>query len=225
MSGETNDSKVLSLPAKFLRCARLSLSPRILRKLGTLVSDGYLAETGWVRSVIEDKIIDQRGAPRPWATLPYIDFVEQRLQPGWRIFEYGAGFSTRYYAGRVKEVVAVEHDKRFAESLVGRLPPNASVIYRGSAGDYVSAINDFRSFDVVCVDGIERQACLMHCLTVLNTRTVIVLDDSERFEYSTAQSNLLQAGYKRVDFWGIGPNCVRRKCTTIFYRAENVLGL
>jgi predicted O-methyltransferase YrrM len=48
--------------------------------------------------------------PRPWITFGAIHFVESRLDPRARIFEFGAGGSTLFWASRAREVYSVEHD-------------------------------------------------------------------------------------------------------------------
>ena len=58
---------------------RLLSRPALARKLGTLVTEGYLARTGWVRSVITGEIVDEAGRPVPWMTRPFVDFITPRL--------------------------------------------------------------------------------------------------------------------------------------------------
>ena len=52
----------------------------------------------------------ERTEPLPWYTFSSIDFLEDLLQPQWRVFEYGSGGSTRFYRERCVEVETVEHD-------------------------------------------------------------------------------------------------------------------
>lgn len=48
---------------------------------------------------------------KPWITFAAFDFLKQILTKEMRVFEYGSGGSTVYYAKRVKEVISVEHDQ------------------------------------------------------------------------------------------------------------------
>lgn len=48
--------------------------------------------------------------PLPWYTYSSIDFLEDLLQPQWKVFEYGTGGSTLFYADRCAEVHTIEHD-------------------------------------------------------------------------------------------------------------------
>ena len=58
----------LSPARKAWRFLRALARPALARKVGTLVTEGYLQRTGWVRSVEEDAVVDAGGEPRPWAT-------------------------------------------------------------------------------------------------------------------------------------------------------------
>jgi hypothetical protein len=57
----------------------------------------------------------------PWLTLPSIEMLQQFLKPDMRVFEYGSGGSTVFFARRVQEVVSMEHDEEWYEKLQRRL--------------------------------------------------------------------------------------------------------
>ena len=206
---------------------RLLLRPRFARKLGTLATAGYLAETGWVRSVLRTEgSIDAEHA-LPWATFPYIAFIAPRLRPAMRVFEFGAGSSTLYYARRVAAVVAVEHDAEFHRRLQPFLPANARVqVEPPDSAAYLAAIAAAGAdFDLVVVDGRDRVRCVAAALPCLAAGGVIVLDDAERADYAPAVAQLQQAGFRRLDFWGTAPGVVYTKSTAVFYRPGNCLEL
>jgi hypothetical protein len=227
MSAVPEFPRPLSPPRKAWRFFRLLLRPAVARKLGTLATEGYLAETGWTRSVASGTVVDRQGAPLPWATLPFVDFIAPRLRSSWNVFEYGAGASTRFFASRVREVVAVEHDEGFAARLRPQLPANARLLVRarGSA-TYVAAVAECDPpLELVSVDGEDRVRCIDAALPRLAPGGVLVLDDAERPEYGPAVVALAKAGFRAVEFWGVAPGGVMRKCTSVFYRPDNVLGL
>lgn len=58
--------------------------------------------------------LDQR---LPWLTFPAIDFLERAARPTHRVFEYGGGGSTLFWADRVAEVVTVEHSAEWFAAL------------------------------------------------------------------------------------------------------------
>jgi len=53
----------------------------------------------------------------PWISFYAIGFLERIVRPDMRVFEYGSGGSTLFWADRVKEVVSVEHDRRWFNKL------------------------------------------------------------------------------------------------------------
>lgn len=227
MSAVPEPHRPLPPVRKAWRFLRVLAQPGLARKLGTLVTEGYLERSGWVRSVREGGVVAADGSALPWTTLSYIDFITPRLKPEWTVFEYGAGASTRFYAARVAMVLAVEHDEAFAKTLTPQLPQNARLLVRPEGAEsYINAAAECQSRpDLVSVDGRDRVRCVQAALTALAPSGVLVLDDAERPEYGPAWTALKAAGFRAVEFWGLAPGGVERKCTAVFYRDGNGLGL
>lgn len=227
MSEASENHRPLSPARKAWLSLSLLARPALARKLGTLITDGYLADTGWVRSVCAAAVVDASGEPLPWLAFPFVDFLGPRLKPEWRIFEYGAGASTLYFARRVKAVTAVEHDESFAAHLRRQLPSNAQLLVRPAGSEsYALALAECAAApDLVFVDGVDRAQCIQAALPRLAPNAVLVLDDAERAEYTPAIDILKSRGFRAVEFWGLAPGWVKHKCTTVFYRQDNVLGL
>lgn len=57
----------------------------------------------------------------PWITLPATNFLREVLQPGMKVFEWGCGGSTLFYASRGCEVTAIEHSLPWCDMVNGRL--------------------------------------------------------------------------------------------------------
>lgn len=209
------------------RFAGVLMRPRLAKALARIALDGYLAETGWLRSAAEGGVVDREGRPLPWATLPFIAFLTPRLRPEWRIFEYGAGASTRYFASRVAAVRAVEHDAAFAARLREGLPANAEIeVQPAGTPAYAGAIAAAPfSPDIVNIDGRDRPACADLAVRHVARTGVILFDDTERPAYGEALARLTAAGFRRLDFWGASPGSELHRATSVFYRSENVLGL
>lgn len=189
---------------------------------------GYLKDIGWVDSFIRKMPVDGRGRPLPWVTYPFIDFIEARLNSTMQIFEFGSGNSTLWYADKVKSVVSVEHDRFWYDKISHTMPDNVSLNYQaiGNNSEYAKfATNLDIEFDMVIVDGRERVNCIKNALQALCNSGVIVVDDSEREAYREGLEFLKDQGFRRIDFWGIAPAVFFKKCTTVFYRDDNVLGL
>ena len=56
--------------------------------------------------------------PRPWMCFPAVEQLERLLTPASKVFEYGSGGSTIFFAQRVAEIVSVEHDRRWYERIL-----------------------------------------------------------------------------------------------------------
>ncbi len=189
---------------------------------------GYLHDIGWVNSIATQSIIDVNNKPLPWVTYPFISFINTRINKSHKVFEFGSGNSTLYYAARAGSVYSVENDEFWYNKIKNTMPANVTLyqcelIYGGEYSQY--ALKTGSKFDVVIVDGRDRVNCCKNSIDALITGGVIVLDDSERDAYQPGIQFLTNKGFKRLDFWGIAPNVDYQKCTTIFYKSDNCLNI
>lgn len=133
-------------------------------------------------------------------------FLEGRVTP--RVFEWGAGGSTLFFAARAAQVISVEHDsawyKKAFEGLNEREVQNVTLFYLIEMLDYVFQIQRANyKFDLVVVDGVQRNACALMALDMVNTGGWLVLDNTEReTEYAEALS--LLKDWERKDYQGDG---------------------
>ncbi len=190
---------------------------------------GYLFDTGWVNSFVKQRPVDKENNPIPWLTLPFNAFISKRLKSEMSIFEYGSGNSTLFYAGRVKEVVAVENDKGWYDTIKNEMPPNVTLIFEELNSDNErynqAAFLTGKHYDMIVVDGRERVKCIFNSLKSLSKNGVLVLDNSDRENYLPGINFMLENGFKKIDFWGIAPSFAHQTCTTVFYRSNNCLDI
>ena len=200
-------------------------------KLRSLISfgvKGYLAEIGWFKTLKSKSPVDENGEPIPWVTYSFIDFIKDRIQKDHRVFEFGSGNSTFFYAKMAGKVVSVEHDQDWFNKISAGKPANSEMIYCSleTDGKYCRMpLSLDQKFNVVIVDGRDRVNCCKQAVNALSPDGVIVLDDSERDFYEPAIHYLAGLGFKQLPFSGISPGLFYRKSTTIFYKAENCLGI
>jgi hypothetical protein len=172
------------------------------------------------RSALEDGV--------PWLTFSATAWLGSYLQPEMRVFEYGSGGSTIFLAGRVGELVSVEHDPDWYASTKRALKrlgfvhttlilrpalPEPSEAFAStdpaflglSFENYVKSIDDYpdRCFDLVLVDGRARRACAIHALSKIKAGGHLLLDDADRPEYAEAVAAV--DSYSRLDFRGPVP--------------------
>lgn len=184
----------------------------------------YLRESGWYRSVREQKPVDKGGKPIPWITYPALDFLDGRVAKGMAVFEYGCGGSTLWWAGKAERVVACEHNLEWYETMRQRVPANVDLHYAplGDGGNYSRQILKYNNaFDIIMIDGRDRNACAKNALGALKEGGVILWDNSEREKYAEGQDYLRQNGFKRLDFTGLGPLNFYAWGTSLFYRSNN----
>ncbi|MGI5215893.1 hypothetical protein [Plantactinospora sp. CA-290183] len=205
--------------------------PRSRRELETSLHVlASLRAQGWHRSLGAGAPVDAAGGPRPWLTYPAVDWLERALTPRARVFEYGAGASTSWFArpGRVKEIVSVEHDPGWFARLPQ--PPNGRILHVPCVGTwwetdepapYVRAIADGAPWDVVVIDGMGRNTCARAAVDHLSATGLVVLDDTDNPASRPAQAVLTDRGLGRLDFWGLKPGMPTRLCTSVFSRDFN----
>jgi len=207
---------------------QLLVEPKVLVKLLSLRLTGYLTDVGWFNAFKSGEPVGNNFEPLPWFTYSFIDFLTERLNNKLNIFEFGSGNSTLFFAKRIKHVTSVEHNVEWYNKLIRKIPDNVNLLLSktDTEDDYVGLIKLSKNkFDIVFIDGIHRNECSHSAVEILSERGVIVLDDSERVEYSEGMEYITNKGFKKINFWGIPPGMLIRKCTTLFYRNNNCLAI
>lgn len=199
-----------------------------LHSLYRLKNEGSLVSTGWLRSMKERAPVDFEGNPVPWITYPAISFLQNRIRPDMSVFEYGSGNSTLWWASKVTKVVACEHDPAWFERVKAVIPSNVELSFVDLEydGEYCRKITEFKdTFDIVIIDGRDRERCAKNCLPALKGSGVIVWDNTDREAYARGQAFLRSKGYRQIDFDGMTPLVTFTSRTSIFYRDSNCLGI
>lgn len=188
----------------------------------------YLYESGWIRSYQSHKPVDKEGNPLPWLALPLVDFLEERLNKDMDIFEYGAGNSTLYFAPRVGSTTSVEHNEEWYAIVQKMKPSNSEIILESVENKNAypeKAFTSGKKFDIILIDGRRRVECCAPSAKALKQGGVIIYDDSHRDRYDEGMAFLKKQGFKQIDFWGMGPSSIWKKCTTLFYKDDNCLNI
>ena len=205
---------------------KLLREPKVLSALLSQRDFGYLLEIGWFNSFKSHKSVDKNGKPIPWFSYPFIDFLTPRLSKELTVFEFGSGNSTLFFAERVKKVISIEHNKAWYQIVNKSKPDNVDLMLTKSDSsiDYLDYLLKMKEDDdIIIVDGLHRNECMIRACEKLSERGVIILDDSERTEYKEGIEFILKNGFKSLQFWGIAPTVLFKKCTTIFYKSTNCL--
>ena len=171
--------------------------------------------------------MDAAGNPIPWFTYAAIEFLEKRLQKSFRVFEFGSGNSTRWWARRVDFLISCEHDPVWYNKMKSDLPSGVTYLLETvENGSYARSVRiSGTSFHIIVIDGTDRVECARRALDSLLPEGVIVWDNSDREEYRTGYDLLTREGFRRLDFFGLGPINAAGWCTSIFYREHNCLNI
>ncbi len=188
----------------------------------------YLHTSGWMKSIAEKCPLDNDGNAYPWMNYALIRLLNQRLQKDFRVFEFGSGFSTLFFAKRVGTITSVEYNPDWYEDIRRRLPDNAEVIFQEQDynGQYCRTIGRIGGqFDIILVDGRDRVNCVFTSLPYLSERGVILLDDTHRAHYHEAVNKLKSKDFRALTIEGLKPSGTEMAETTILYRDNNCLGI
>lgn len=188
----------------------------------------YLDECGWLASRASGQSVDRDGNPIPWITYAALAFLQERVTSDMRVFEFGSGNSTLWWAERVREITAVEHDETWARQVAALLPANATVTHipLSPGGDYSrSAAGTKQRYHVIVVDGRDRVNSAISSVGCLRDDGVMLWDNSDRGRYRQGLAALAKEGFKRLQFRGLAPIGTWATETSVLYRERNCLGI
>lgn len=183
-----------------------------------------LETSGWLRSLEAGRPVDKGGAPIPWLNYAVIDFIGEKINPQMRIFEWGAGYSSLWFASKAKEVISVEDNVEWYQEVSKNLPHNLNVLSMPAQADYVGAIsNQSGLFDVIVIDGSSRNDCARACIDKLSLNGFVIFDNSDSVEFDPSMELFNKLGFFRIDFWGLIPSYLYKNCTSILFRNADLL--
>mgnify|MGYP003844086215 CR=1 FL=1 len=185
---------------------------------------------GWRKSFMEGFSQDDNGAPLPWMTYTFVDYISQKLTKDDVIFEFGCGASTLFFAPKVKKIVAVESNEMWLRIMQMKLKEanitNVEIIFMADGfinKDYEYSAKNYariheQKFDFIFIDSLKRFECLKRSIPALKDDGFLVLDDSERKSYKKIFKFFEDKEFKKQDFFGIAPGQFYLKNTTMFWK-------
>jgi hypothetical protein len=196
--------------------------PKPEPKLSLPAFDILVEKHGYGRTLGEKVPVAADGSPIPWYTYPAVEFFGQLDARGLRIFEFGSGHSSLFWAHKGAEVFAVEHDRAWFEKMSTMSACLRQLELRESTAEYVRAIADVGGeFDIIIIDGVWRNQCAQAALAHLRKDGCIILDNSDW--YTDVAEFLRAREFLQVDFSGFGP--INHYCwtTSLLVPAASVL--
>jgi Methyltransferase domain len=128
-----------------------------------------------------NRIVFHRYSRVPWLAFPAIDYLELLISDR-RVFEFGSGMSTLWFAKRCREVISVESDSHWHQVVNQqcRAMDNVRISHATSKEDYLGAISTAGGkFDLILIDGLYRNDCLDLARPYLNPGGLLVVDDTD----------------------------------------------
>lgn len=174
------------------------------------------------KSIDEKVCLDRDGNPIPWYTYPAIEYLSQFDYAGKRIFEFGCGYSSMFWAKRALSVISIEDKQEWYDKWTAEFQAaNLEIRLREEGEGYNKAIyEDGCLYDVIVVDGKRRAFCAADAVKKLAPGGMVILDDSDRIntsqEYVAAVACLKSSGLIQVDFYGFCPMNNYTKTTSLF---------
>ncbi|MGI0153916.1 SAM-dependent methyltransferase [Pseudidiomarina sp. WS423] len=177
------------------------------------------AEYGFVKAVDEGTAQDAKGQPLPLFTYPAIEYLQQFDYRQKRVFEFGAGGSTKFWMQRAQQVMSVENNAQWVQKLKPELADNVTLLHV-DGDDFPWTIEQYQhGFDVIIVDSAGyRYDCASAAIGKLNQGGMIILDNAD-WHPNTAKF-LREQGLIEVDFTGFKPGECHSSTTSVFLHRD-----
>ncbi len=174
---------------------------------------------GFTKAVDAGEAVDQEGNSLPLFTYPAIEYLVQFNYQDKRVFEYGAGGSTKFWMQRAQQVVSLENNAEWVQRLKPNLADNVDLKLVTDDQFPWSIEQEAEGFDVIIIDSAGyRYDCATAALKKLNKGGMIILDNSDWHPNTAAF--LKQSGLIQVDMTGFKPGECHTSTTSIFLHRE-----
>ncbi len=171
----------------------------------------------------------------PWMNFEVCKWLRSYLKSEMHLFEWGSGGSTVFFSKLVNQIVSIEYDENYFDFVQKQLrgKENVEIIlarpqkkgaYKSfSPGNihsyfdnYVKSIEKYpdRYFDVIVVDGRQRNQCFKLAVQKIKENGIIVFDNFEREIYKKSQ---YYPGLNHLLFESLMPFSYVIGTTAIFY--------
>jgi len=143
--------------------------------------------------------LDTVAAGFMWTSYPLHQFLHSLNLKGKNVLEFGSGGSTVFFLKRKANLVTFEHSEVWVDKLKKKLKAHQNwkinlvhfvgrETVRNAHKEYLKGIESIEdnSLDLVLVDGRHRVECIRASIPKVKKNGYIILDDSDRPEYSEA---------------------------------------
>ncbi len=208
-----------------LRRDPLALAARGAALAWSLLTSGHPGDLLlWLRTML------LRGRPLshpvPWLTFDATRAICAALPLDARVFEFGAGNSTVFWARRTASVFSVEDNAGWMEMLNAKLKAlriaNTHLVHATDKPSYVGTIDAWpdEHFDMVIVDGAFRRECAAAAVRHIKPGGLLVVDNTDWHWFRTEPIEGIPPHWERRAYPGYAPMMGHKSETTVFRRID-----
>lgn len=186
-------------------------------------------EFKYTQTLEKNICVDKNGAPIPWYTYPAIEYLKQFDYSNKKVFEFGCGYSSRFWGKRAKSVISIENDESWLSKWEKEFTEkNIEIKLREQGPEYYNSILETEDiYDIIVVDGKNRTETAQTAIQRISPNGMIIFDDSDRVQtsehYAKAGQTLKTLNFIQVDFHGFCPMSAYSKTTSIFLSRNIIL--
>lgn len=164
----------------------------------------------------------------PWMYIKAVHFLEFYIHRNncEIYFEYGSGGSAFFFSHLAAKVVSVEHDEQYYHYIKKLLAGVENidlqlVVPEKDGSNYVQTIDQFAdgSIDLIIIDGVFRNECLLKSCSKVSDNGLIVLDNSTRDDYATVVGKM-KRDFESITVHGGTTYAQGEDATTIFWKKK-----
>ncbi len=206
----------------------MSIIDKILRNIPPRSLGSALAclkilefDYGHLVSTFKYSAIDNKSLPIPWYTYPAIEYIKQLDFSQKKVFEYGSGNSSLFWASISKSVISVEENQEWHKKVChSNHFTNLNVNLVQSEELYINHILSYQEdFDVIIIDGnFSRYKCAQIAVKKLRKGGLIILDNSDWWVKTS--SFLRSCNLIEVDMTGFSAINGYTLTTSFFFHRE-----
>lgn len=172
----------------------------------SLLSKNY----GQLASMKEWSCVDGGGRVIPWYTYPAIEYLSHLDFSGRKVFEYGSGNSSIWWAAKCRSLTSIESDAQWYEKIRSAAAATGKINYRLALdkNSYVRQ-DEISEADVVIIDGLYRPECADFILSKISSGSwnpeLLIFDNSDWYPKTIRRLDSGLPDWIQVDFSGFGP--------------------
>lgn len=121
---------------------------------------------------------EDTGLVFPYYTYPFLWALRAWDLSDKTVFEYGMGASSIWWAKKCKKLYGVESNKEWFDAVHEKIGDISELDFTDTAARYVNSIYRYGiQFDIVVVDGIERDDCISKAVDMVKKGGILIVDN------------------------------------------------